>query len=54
MNYPIINSERCEITIATISDAYWLHILLNDRDVYKNIEGTNENYRIHLRYVGCL
>ena len=41
MNYHIINSERCQITIATISDAYWLHVLLNDRDVYKNIEGTH-------------
>ena len=41
MNYPLINTERCQITIATISDAYWLHVLLNDRDVYKNIEGTH-------------
>lgn len=39
MNYPIINSERCQITIATINDAYWLHALLNDRDVYEYIEG---------------
>ena len=41
MNYPLINTERCQITIATANDACWLHALLNDRDVYKNIEGTH-------------
>ena len=39
MNCPLINTERCQITIATANDACWLHALLNDRDVYKNIEG---------------
>lgn len=39
MNYPIINSERCQITIATTIDADWLYVLLNDIDVYKFIEG---------------
>lgn len=39
MNYPIIQSKRCHITIATTDDACWLHALLNDKDVYKYIDG---------------
>lgn len=39
MNYPLINTERYQITIATENDACWLHALLNDKDVYKYIEG---------------
>lgn len=39
MNFPVITTTRCQITIATANDACWLHVLLNDRDVYKYIEG---------------
>lgn len=39
MSFPVITTERCQITIATANDTCWLHALLNDRDVYKYIEG---------------
>lgn len=39
MSFPVITTERCQITIATANDTCWLHALLNDKDVYKYIEG---------------
>ena len=39
MNFPVLHSQRCQITIATKRDADWLYALFNDETVYKYIEG---------------
>lgn len=39
MNFPIIRTTRCRITIATKCDVTWLYTLLNDVDVFRNIDG---------------
>lgn len=39
MNYPVLQSKRCTITIATRTDAQWLHKLFNDEMVMRYNEG---------------
>lgn len=39
MNFPVLHSQRCQITIATKRDADWLFALFNDETVYEYIEG---------------
>jgi len=42
MNYPVLHTSRCVITIMSQEDRIWLNRLFNDKDVSYFLEGTNQ------------